>query len=74
MKLKVSNTKLINKKTSELQDIATSHKIDFNTLINQLYQEINNSIEIDDWNSMGIAWVIIAYFFEICDVGVDEIC
>jgi len=74
LKLKVSDKKLINKKTSELQDMATLHKIDFNKLINQLHQEIENSIEIDDWNSMGIAWIIIAYFFELCDVGVDEIC
>lgn len=74
LKLKVSDKELINKKTSELQDIATLHRIDFNKLINQLHQEIENSIEIDDWNSMGIAWVIIAYFFELCDVGVDEIC
>ena len=74
LKLKVSDKKLIDKKTSELQDIATLHKTDFNKLINQLHQEIENSIEIDDWNSMGIAWIIIAYFFELCDVGVDDIC
>ncbi|HFS67646.1 MAG TPA: hypothetical protein ENK67_05480 [Flavobacteriia bacterium] len=74
LKLKVSERELIDKKTSELQDIATLHQLDFNKLINQLHQEIEKSIEIDDWNSMGIAWIIIAYFFELCDVGVDEIC
>lgn len=74
LNLKVSGKELIDRKTSELQDMATLHKIDFNKLINQLHQEIENSIEIDDWNSMGIAWIIIAYFFELCDVGVDEIC
>ena len=74
LKLKVSNKELIDKKTSELQDMATFHKIDFNKLINKLHHEIENSIEIDDWNSMGIAWILIAYFFELCDVGVDEIC
>ncbi len=74
LKLKVSEKKLLNKKTSELQDIATAHKIDFNKIITILHKEIENSIEVNDWNSMGIAWVIIAYFFELCDVGVDEIC
>ncbi len=74
LKLKVSDKELIDRKTSELQDMATLHKIDFNKLINQLHKEIENSIEIDDWNSMGIAWIIIAYFFELCDVGVDETC
>ena len=74
LKLKVSKKELLEKKTSQLQDIATLHNIDFNKLIDTLYQEIKKSIEVDDWNSMGIAWIIIAYFFELCDVGVDEVC
>ena len=74
LKLKVSEKELIDKKTSELQDMATVYKIDFNILISTLHKEIENSIEIVDFNSMNIAWVIIAYFFELCDVGVDEIC
>ena len=74
LKLKVSEKELLDKKTSELQDIATFHKIDFNILISRLHKEIENSIEIVDFDSMNIAWIIIAYFFELCDVGVDEIC
>ena len=74
LKKKVSEKELLSKKTSELQDIATIHGIDFNNLISQLHKEIENSIEIIDFNSMNIAWIIIAYFFELCDVGVDEIC
>ena len=74
LKLKVSEKELLDKKTSELQDIATFHKIDFNILISRLHKEIENSIEIVDFNSMNTAWIIIAYFFELCDVGVDEIC
>ena len=74
LKQKVSGKELVDKKTSELQDIAISHKIDFNKLISQLHREIENNIEIIDFNSMNIAWIIIAYFFELCDVGVDEIC
>jgi hypothetical protein len=71
---KVSKKELTDKKTYELQDIASSQKIDFNKLIVKLHQGIENHIEINDWNSMGIAWIIIAYFFELCDIGVDEIC
>ena len=74
LKQKVSEKELVDKKTSELQDIAISHKIGFNKLISQLHREIENNIEIIDFNSMNIAWIIIAYFFELCDVGVDEIC
>lgn len=74
LKQKVSEKELVDKKTSELQDIAIFHEIDFNKLIFQLHREIENNIEIIDFNSMNIAWIIIAYFFELCDVGVDEIC
>ena len=74
LKLKISEKELLNKKTSELQDIATFHKINFNILISKLHAEIENENEINDFNSMNIAWIIIAYFFELCDVGVDEIC
>lgn len=74
LKLKVSEKELVDKKTSELQDIAIAHEIEFNKLISQLHKEIEKSIEIIDFNSMNIAWIVIAYFFELCDVGVDEIC
>ena len=74
LKQKTSEKELVDKKTSELQDIAIVHKIDFNKLVSQLHREIENNIEIIDFNSMNIAWIIIAYFFELCDVGVDEIC
>ena len=74
LKQKVAGKELTDKKTSELQDIATVHKIDFNKLISRLHKEIENNIEIIDFNSMNISWIIIAYFFELCDVGVDEIC
>lgn len=69
---KISKVELLNKKTFELQDLANNHQIDFNKLINKLHQAIENMTEIKDFNTMNIAWIIIAYFFEICDVGVDE--
>jgi len=71
---KVSKKDIVDKKTYELQDIASSHKVDFNKLIKKLHHQIENNIEVNDFNSMNIAWIIIAYFFELCDVGVDKIC
>ncbi|MDX4069234.1 SMEK domain-containing protein [Aliarcobacter skirrowii] len=74
LKQKVSERELVDKNTSELQDIAIYYKIDFNKLISQLHRKIEKNIEIIDYNSMNISWIIIAYFFELCDVGVDKIC
>lgn len=71
---KVSKREIVNKQTYELQDIASSHQIDFNKLINKLHEKIEKNIEINDFNSMNIGWIVIAYFFELCDVAVDEIC
>jgi SMEK domain-containing protein len=74
LKKNTSIMQLRTKKTSELQDIASSENIDFNRLINKLHQAIINEIEINDFNSMDISWIIISYFFELCDVGVDKKC
>ena len=43
-------------------------------LIKKLHNQIENDIEIQDFNTMNIAWIIVSYFFEICDVGVDTKC
>lgn len=71
---KVALDRISSKQTSELQDIASELEIDFNKLINKLYIGISNSIDINDFNAMNISWIIIAYFFELCDVGVDSKC
>lgn len=71
---KVSMKILQNKKSFELQDIASQENIDFNQIINKLHQSIENYIEIKDFNSINVAWIVISYFFEICDIGVDEEC
>ncbi len=74
LKVKILQKDLSDKKTFELQDIACRNKVDFNKLINKLHQEIENNIEVNDFNSMDIAWIIIAFFFELSDVGVDKPC
>lgn len=58
--------------TFKLQKKAVELSIDFNKLINKLYQKIKGELELDDFNSINIPWIIIGYFFEICDVGVHK--
>lgn len=70
----ISKRELILKQTPDLQDLASAHNIDFNMLIKKLHNQIENDIEIQDFNTMNIAWIIVSYFFEICDVGVDAKC
>ena len=70
----ISKRELILKQTPELQDLASARNIDFNMLIKKLHNQIENDIEIQDFNTMNIAWIIVSYFFEICDVGVDTKC
>jgi hypothetical protein len=72
LKSKVSKKQLDNKTASDLHNLANEYNIDFNKIIYNLHESIENNIEINDFNTMSIAWVIIAYFFEICDIGVHQ--
>ena len=56
-------------KTIDLQKQAIELEIDFNKLIKKLYQKIEDELKIEDFNSINIPWIIIGYFFEICDIG-----
>ena len=56
----------------ELHDLARDHKLDFNKMIYDLSNSLENLIEIEDFNSSSISWIIIAYFFEICYVGAKK--
>lgn len=69
---KVRREELKNKHLLELHTLATEHNLNFNIIINNLYEQIKSNIEIDDFNSTDISWIIISFFFEICDVGVKE--
>lgn len=68
----LSKAELMPLSTNELQFKAQENGIDFNKAINNLREKIEAQIEIQDFNSMSISWIIIAYFFELCDVGVDR--
>ena len=67
---KVSKIELESKTLAELSDLCQIHNIDFNKIISNLHSKLENKIEIKDFNSMSISWIIISFFFEICDIGI----
>jgi hypothetical protein len=69
---KVSKDTLDNKTLSELNDLCNTNCIDFNKIINNLHQNLEDKINIKDFNSMSISWIIISFFFEICDIGTKK--
>jgi hypothetical protein len=70
LKSKQSKTILLTKNVNELQEIALDFMLDFNKSINSLHQKLESLITVKDFNSMDVAWILVAYFFEICHVGV----
>lgn len=66
---KVSKSELKNKTLLELHNLAKFHNLDFNKIINNLHIKLEDKIDIKDFNSTSISWIIIAYFFELCYVG-----
>lgn len=45
------------------------NSLDFNKIFSELYDEITSCFDVKDFNEANIAWIIISYFFEICDIG-----
>jgi len=43
--------------------------LDFNKIFVELYNEITSYFDVKDFNEANITWIIISYFFEICDIG-----
>ncbi|MCD4795219.1 MAG: SMEK domain-containing protein [Bacteroidales bacterium] len=69
---KVSKSELANKTLLELNDLCKTYNIDFNKIINNLHINLEEKINIKDFNSMSISWIIISFFFEICDIGIKK--
>lgn len=72
LQTKVAKAVYENSSLLELHDLAKQYALDFNKIINLLHQTIEHSIEIKDYNSTYVSWIIIAFFFEICDVGMKQ--
>jgi hypothetical protein len=69
---KESKKALENKTLLELNDLCNNHKIDFNKVISNLHSILEGKISVKDFNSMSISWIIISFFFEICDIGLKK--
>ncbi|KUJ62035.1 hypothetical protein AR687_10815 [Flavobacteriaceae bacterium CRH] len=69
---KLTVSKLNDKSVCELQSLVVEYKLDFNKIINNLHKNLEEKIDIQDYNSMSISWIIISFFFEICDIGIKE--
>lgn len=69
---KVKKEEILNKNISDLHILSKLHNLNFNEIINELYENIKSEVEIDDFNSLNIIWIIISFFFEICDIGIKE--
>ncbi|MCK9373768.1 MAG: SMEK domain-containing protein [Sulfuricurvum sp.] len=69
---KISKNELENLTITELHHLSKEYALDFNKIIHNLHMELKKHIIIDDFNATEISWIIIAFFFEICDVGIKE--
>ena len=72
LKSKLKKSILLNMDVSTLQANAIKQELNFNTLILLLYKKIDGLITVSDFNSMTISWILVAYFFEICEIGAKE--
>lgn len=63
-----------NLKVNELHRLARELKCDFNKIIAKLSQALRDNIEFDDFNTSRVSWIIVSFFFELCDVGLIEKC
>lgn len=54
---------------TELHNLALEFDVDFSKILGKLAERIAAAALVDDFNSMNIPWVIIAYYFEICEIG-----
>ena len=53
-----------------LHSVAIEVELDFNTVIGALYHRIESMTLIKDFNNTTVIWILIAYFFELCDIGI----
>ena len=70
LKSKNPKKELISKRIRELHDLAKKDEVDFNKILSKLHSRIDYCYDMSDFNSMSVSWVIISYFFEICDLGI----
>jgi hypothetical protein len=70
LKSKENKKELKEKDISEIHNLAIQYELNFSRIIFTLKSSISELITIKDFNNMNISWIIVAYFFEACDIGV----
>lgn len=64
---------LARKKTDELHHLASKdYKLDFSAILGELCHKIEDETYKVSYQETSMAWVIIAYFFEECDIGMKQ--
>lgn len=72
LKAKVPMSDLKKLEVPALHSLCREVGVNFNKVINSLHHKLESIMIISDFNSMAVSWILIAYFFEICDVGLKE--
>lgn len=72
LKAKVPMSDLRSIEVARLHSLCKEFDVNFNKVINSFHQKLESMMTISDFNSMAVSWILIAYFFEICDVGLKE--
>jgi 23S rRNA U2552 (ribose-2'-O)-methylase RlmE/FtsJ len=72
LKTKEKKEKLIICDVNELHLLAKIHDLNFSKVIHNLSENLQGLVTIKDFNSMDISWILVSYFFEICDVGIKK--
>lgn len=70
LSVRFKSNEIQSKSIDYLHQLSREIQLDFNHVITNLYHEIKKEIIVNDFNSMDIAWILISYYFEICDVGI----
>lgn len=69
---KVSSVQLQGLTLVEIHQLSEDYNLDFNKILNNLHTVLESKIDISDHNSMSISWIIISFFFEICDIAIKK--
>ncbi|WP_281189435.1 SMEK domain-containing protein [Vibrio diabolicus] len=71
-KLGVHPRELANKTVLELHQVAAGRGVCFNKLLGDLCQQIKNMTFDANYREISMAWVIISFFFDECDIGLKK--
>lgn len=69
---KFKRNEIQNRSIDYLHQLSREVEINFNEVIANLYDRIKKEVIVEDFNAMNGIWILIAYYFEICDIGAKE--